>query len=195
VVSLSLGYYHEQPDDVSFDPQLLQPLRALSQAGVAVVASAGNDSTARPMYPAAFTPYPGGPLSAYEADCVPIISVGALNPDRSIALFSNAGPWVTCHRPGAALVSTLPVTFDAAAEPTYRVHVPDDGWRETIDPDNFHSGFGTWSGTSFAAPILAAELAQCLLDGGCGPLDAPGPADTVGRGWKAITERLGVIRP
>jgi len=195
VVSLSLGYYHEQPEDVTFDPQLLQPLRALSECGVAVVASVGNDATTRLMFPAAFTPFPGGQIATFDPSCVPLISVGALNPDQSIALFSNAGPWVRCHRPGAALVSTFPVTFNAAAEPSYRVRVPGDGVRETIDPDDFRSGFGTWSGTSFAAPILAGELAQCLLDGNCGPLDPPDRASSVSRAWNAITMRVGVSRP
>ena len=195
VVSLSLGYYHEQPDDVSFDPQLLQPLRALGESGVSVVAAVGNDSTARPMFPAAFTPYPGGQIAAFDTNSVPLVSVGARNPDNTIALFSNAGPWVSCHRPGAALVSTFPVTFDAAEQPSYRVDVPGDGMRTTIDPDNFTSGFGTWSGTSFAAPILAGQLAQCLLDGGCGPLDPPDRASAVSRGWNAITMQVGVNRP
>lgn len=195
VVSLSLGYYHEQPDDVTFDPQLLQPLRVLSQCGVAVVAAAGNDSTSRPMFPAAFTPYPGGQVTGFEAGSVPLVSVGALNPDSTIALFSNAGPWVSCHRPGAALVSTFPISFDASAQADYRVDVPDDGLRSTIDPDNFASGFGTWSGTSFAAPILAAELAQSLLGGDCGPLDPPDAASAVSRAWNAISMRLGVKRP
>jgi subtilisin family serine protease len=194
-VSLSLGYYHEQPDDVTFDPQLLHPLRALSERGVAVVVAAGNDSTSRPMYPAAFTPYPGGKVENFEAGSVPLISVGALNPDRTIALFSNAGPWVTCHAPGAALVSTFPVTFDAAAQSSYRVDVPGDGVRATIDPDNFHSGFGTWSGTSFAAPVLAGELAQCLVEGKCGPIEPVDPASAVSRGWNAIGMLLGLTRP
>lgn len=59
VISMSLGYYHEQPADELFDPLMLAPLRALSRRGVAVVVSAGNDATSRPMYPAAFAPYPG----------------------------------------------------------------------------------------------------------------------------------------
>ncbi|MEP7177754.1 MAG: S8/S53 family peptidase [Pseudonocardiales bacterium] len=195
VVSLSLGYYHEQPDDVTFDPQLLQPLRALSQRGVAVVVAAGNDSTSRPMYPAAFTPHSGGQVSAFDADSVPLLSVGALNPDRTIALFSNAGPWVSCHRPGAVLVSTFPVTFDAAAQASYRVDVPNDGTRSTVDPDNFENGFGTWSGTSFAAPVLAGELAQCLLGGKCGPLEPVDPTSAISRAWNAIGMRVGVTRP
>ena len=119
----------------------------------------------------------------------------SLNPDRSIALFSNAGPWVSCHRPGAAVVSTFPVTFDGSAEPSYRMNLPGEGWRETIDPDDFRSGFGTWSGTSFAAPVLAGELAQCLLDGRGGSIDPPDRASTVSRAWNAITTQVGVNRP
>jgi subtilisin family serine protease len=195
VVSLSLGYYHEQPEDLGYDPQLLMPLRALSACGVVVVASAGNDSTSRPMFPAAFTPYQGGQIGDYDHDYVPLISVGARNPNRTIALFSNAGPWVSCHRPGAGLVSTFPTTINAGAEPAYRVDVPDDGRRETIDPDDFRSGFATWSGTSFAAPILAAELAQSMLDGDCGPLDATDAESCISRAWSAVFEQLGVKRP
>jgi subtilisin family serine protease len=145
--------------------------------------------------PAAFTPFADGQITSFSASCVPLISVGALNPDRTIALFSNAGPWVTCHRPGAALVSTFPVTFDASGQASYRVDVPGDGVRSTIDPDNFHSGFGTWSGTSFAAPILAGELAQCLLDGDCGPLDPPDAASAVSRAWAALHQQIGLDLP
>lgn len=157
VVSLSLGYYHEQPTDADFDPVMRAPLRALARLGVAVVMSAGNDATARPCYPAAFAPWApaagGGP--------VPLVAVGATNPDGSIALFSNAGPWVRTWRPGAGLVSTVPTSFDGGRGPTFVVTV-DGQERATIDPDDFRSGFATWSGTSFAAPVLAGDIAQCL---------------------------------
>jgi subtilisin family serine protease len=46
------------------------------------------------------------------------------------------------------------------------VDVAGDGLRATIDPDDFRGGFGTWSGTSFAAPILAGEIAQQLVHTG-----------------------------
>ncbi|MDP9115920.1 MAG: S8/S53 family peptidase [Actinomycetota bacterium] len=195
VLTLSLGYYHEQPDDLTYDPQLLGPLQVLSDCGVAVVFAAGNDCTARPMYPAAFSPHPGGLIKAPQRNCPPMISVGALNPDGSVAMFSNAGPWVACHRSGAALVSTFPVTFNAALQPALRTWVDGDGWRETIDPDDFSGGFGTWSGTSFAAPILGAQLAMALLDNGCGPLDAPDRGSMVARAWTAVTRCVGVVRP
>ena len=195
VVCLSLGYYHEQPEDITFDPVLLDPLRALGECGVAVVVSAGNDATSREMFPAAFAPHEGGEVASYDPDCIPVLSVGALNPNRTVALFSNAGDWVTCHRPGAAVVSTFPVTFDAGQQPLVRVFVPGDGWRETIDPDSFHAGFGTWSGTSFSAPILAGEIMQAMVDGDCGPLDAIEPAATLDRAWKAIAKTTQVTRP
>ncbi|HLY33748.1 MAG TPA: S8 family serine peptidase, partial [Jatrophihabitantaceae bacterium] len=195
VVSLSLGYYHELPEDWSFDPQLMYPLRGLSECGVSAVVAAGNDSTDRPMFPAAFYPHAGGVLGSLEHDCVPLISVGALNPDRTIALFSNAGSWVACHYPGSGLVSTFPVTFDGADQPSIRFYAPGDGWRGTIDPDDFSAGFGVWSGTSFAAPILAGEIAQQLFSGKCGSIDPADKASTVDRTWNAVTACIGVTRP
>ena len=115
VLTLSLGYYHESVDDLKYDPHLLVPLRILGETGVAVVVAAGNDCTARPMFPAAFTPHDGGYVPEPDPTAVPVVSVGALNPDNSIAMFSNGGEWVTCYRPGAALVSTFPKTFNGAA--------------------------------------------------------------------------------
>ena len=159
VVSLSLGYYHEQRTDADFDPVLRTALRALGRLGVAVVTSAGNDATKRPSYPAAFAPWARTPDDAQDA--VPLVAVGATNPDGSVALFSNAGPWVRTWRPGAGLVSTVPTTFDGGRGPSVSL-VVDGQVRETIDPDDFRSGFATWSGTSFATPVLAGDLAQCL---------------------------------
>jgi subtilisin family serine protease len=195
VISLSLGYYHEMPEDWSFDAELLGPLQGLAECGVAVVVAAGNDATSRPMFPAAFYPNPNGPVTACEHDAVPVLSVGALNPDRTIAIFSNAGPWVACHRPGAGVISTFPVTFDGSRQPSTLFYAVDDGWRGTIDPDDFSAGFGVWSGTSFAGPVLAGEIAQELFSGDCGPLDPADQVTTVNRAWEAVTRCVGVTRP
>lgn len=185
VISLSLGYYHEQPSDALFDPLMLAPLRALGRLGVTVVASAGNDATSRPLYPAAFAPYPGGVIEEPTPAEVPLVAVGATNPDGSIALFSNDGPWVRAYRPGAGLVSTMPTSFDAGASASVQV-VENGQRRATIDPDNFRSGFATWSGTSFAAPILAGDLAQCLNEDQCLRHDPVEDEDAVRAAWRAI---------
>ena len=79
VISLSMGYYHEQPGDAAFDELILRPLRKLGEMGVVIVASAGNDATDRHMYPAGFAPHSGSQLPA-RRNAVPVVSVGAYNP-------------------------------------------------------------------------------------------------------------------
>jgi len=193
VVSLSLGYYHELPADLAYDQLLIESLRALGEFGVAIVAAAGNDATVRHFYPAGFTPHAGGQVEA-ERDVLPVLSVGALNPDlRSVALFSNAGNWVCCHRQGAALVSTMPTTFDGSLQASAAVQLAGGESRSTIDPDNFSGGFSTWSGTSFAAPILAAEIARCFWNSRS--TDTCDTATMVSRGWAALEGLTDVRRP
>jgi subtilisin family serine protease len=173
VLTMSLGYYHEQPEDPDFDALLDGPLALLGRYGVAVVVSSGNDASSRPIFPAAFAPHPGGQV-ADSPDRIPVTAVGALNPDSTIALFSNDGPWVRFLRPGACLVSTMPTTYDASMEPVNQVRNSRGEWRTSLDPDDFSSGFGVWSGTSFAAPVFAGQLARALADG-------PAPADLPAR--------------
>ncbi|ANS78482.1 peptidase S8 and S53, subtilisin, kexin, sedolisin [Serinicoccus hydrothermalis] len=158
VLSLSLGFYHQ---DGEVDQHPVRSLLELyGRSGVSVVAAAGNQATTTPMYPAGWALHAGS--SPGRTKGVPLVGVGALNPDRcSVALFGNAGPWVTTHRPGVNVVSTLPVTFDASAQPARRVGTA-RGTRSTPDPDDLRGGFGVWSGTSFAAPWLAGELADAL---------------------------------
>jgi hypothetical protein len=67
--------------------------------------------------------------------------------------------------------------------------------RATIDPDDFSSGFGTWSGTSFAAPILAGEIAQALIDDCAAVMSQPDAADAIARSWSAITKCTKIDRP
>ncbi len=191
VVSLSLGYFSESTaDDLAFSSGLWQVIELLLSMGVAVVAAAGNYATRRKFYPAAFTQEPT------PAGQVPLISVGALNPNDTTALFSDGGRWITALTKGAAVVSTMPMDINGSRNPeiTTRAHsasrLADE--REALDPDDYSSGFGVWSGTSFSAPLLAAHLARSLLEGAADQssglqLNVPGAEAATDRVVAALT--------
>ena len=169
VMNLSLGYYHETPEDDLFDRTLSELLLAAHQRGCAVVCSAGNDATDRPTFPAALWKWRHDPefTAPDPRSAAPHVAVGALNPNGTVALFSNVGRWVTTYAPGAAVLSTYP-PLNGGMQPDVR-YDRDDLRRESIDPDDFSGGFAIWSGTSFAAPYvagkLAAELTASLMSG------------------------------
>jgi len=168
VVSLSFGYFAESAADLVLTSGLWQAIEILLDLGVVVVAAAGNYSTSRPFYPAAF---------AIQTAPVPVISVGALNPNGTKAVFSNEGNWVTAWAQGAAVVSAYPVDANASRTPELRVRALARADRESLDPDDYSGGFAVWSGTSFSAPGLAALVAGSLLDGAARDglrLDQPG---------------------
>jgi thermitase len=103
-----------------------------------LVAAAGNGATTRPFWPAA----------APE-----VLAVAATTGQPgTLAPFSNRGPWVDAAAPGVDIVSAY-VHF----RPTRRGLAPDTEPREY--------GAATWSGTSFAAPHLAAAIATLLHSG------------------------------
>ncbi len=176
VVSLSLGYYHEAPVDVAASEVLAGVLKELADAGVAVVAAVGNDAVEAPFYPAALARFtdpraigePDGPDELWPG--VPMVSVGATTMDHPfVASYSNTGRWVRRYRPGTNVVSTMPTTFDGSGHASLRtsgVGTTATGFtvpaRATPDLDNYRGGFGIWGGTSFAAPVFAAEVAAEL---------------------------------
>ncbi|MBB6039225.1 S8 family peptidase [Phytomonospora endophytica] len=153
IVVLAMGYPDEHPED-SPKGGLAGMVNRLANLGIAVVAAAGNYATTRPFYPAAMAAVDREPTAA------PVLSVGALNPNGSVAMFSNDGPWVTCFALGASMVSTFPV-IEGSMNPDSQNRAR-RRLRESFDPDDFSSGYAMWSGTSFAAPVIAAKLAAAL---------------------------------
>ncbi len=159
-IVLSLGYYSETGDDVTYTAGLRKLVLALSGMAVAIFCAAGNDSTLRRSYPAAFADDP----NFNDDNHLPMASVAALNPDSTVALFSNEGDWVNAEATGANVVSTAPTSSDGAWTQDTYFDGPRKTHRGTVDPDAFVSGFSTWSGTSFAAPVLAGRYLSRLAE-------------------------------
>jgi subtilisin family serine protease len=194
VVSLSLGYFSESAADVAYTSGLCRVIDTLLEMGVVVVAAAGNYSTSRKFYPAAFAARPAAPRRA------PLISVGALNPNGSKALFSDGGRWINAWAPGAAMISTFPTDVNGSREPevSMAAHPADaipagpplPAERAALDPDDYSSGFAAWSGTSFSAPQVAAQIAREMLAGGAANpslrLDQGGAAAALHRVTQAL---------
>ncbi len=132
ILSLSFGGQAPRPPGY-----LREAVARAVKAGIAVIASAGNDGVCTPQYPAAF---PG------------VIAVAALGPDGP-PLWTNYGDWVDACAPGVDLVSAFFANWNGAF-PTMN----------TFDPDGF-TGWARWSGTSFSVPVVVAAIARELVCG------------------------------
>jgi hypothetical protein len=149
LVNLSFGGYSSSGMGV-----VAEAITKLHYRGSVVVASAGNDGTSLPMYPAVL-PH--------------VVAVGALDHEDAPAPFTNFGPWVRACTLGVEVVSTFFANF-FGSHPSQAGH----------DIDDF-AGWAVWSGTSFAAPRVVAELAREIQDRGVSAheavkdlIDAPG---------------------
>lgn len=110
-------------------------IQAAQDRGAVVVASAGNDGICVPQYPAAL---PG------------VVGVGSIEA-YGRAPYSNYGPWLRACAPGTDVISSFFTNFNGSEL------AEDDG----VDPDDF-KGWASWTGTSFAAPIVAAQLVSYM---------------------------------
>ena len=127
ILNMSFGGYADEEMDL-----LSAAVRRVRRTGAVVVASAGNDATDRPLFPA----------------CLPeVVAVAALDP-YGPAPYTNHGAWVDACAPGTDLVSAF-FEFNGEMEV-----FPRPG---SVDPDDFRH-WARWTGTSFAAPIVAAAL-------------------------------------
>ncbi len=110
--------------------------------GVAIVAPAGNEESARRYWPAAL---PG------------VIGVAATDRRaRARAWFSNWGEWADCCTRGEYVFSTY-IDYTGAVEG---------------EPDATFTGWARWDGTSFAAPKVSAAIARRVAQTGDTPIDA-----------------------
>jgi hypothetical protein len=142
LVNLSFGGYAMEQMHV-----LAAAIRRASRLGTVVVASAGNDATCRPTYPAALRG---------------VVGVGAIGP-HGPAPFTNYGPWVRACAPGVDIVSWFFTEYDGL----------DTASTGAPDPDRFRS-WARWSGTSFAAPMVVAALAREMATYAVSAADAVG---------------------
>ena len=111
-----------------------------------LVAAAGNDSTSAPFWPAAF-------------DWA--VGVGSLDRDGRVSDYSSFGVSADVYALGRNHLNAFP-------DGTFECHeTPDKG-----DIRVFGTGMARWSGTSFAAPVVAGLIARKISETGGTARDA-----------------------
>jgi subtilisin family serine protease len=148
LLNLSFGGYGLGGEMVATIAQL--KALTIRNPELVIVAAAGNDGRDRPFLPAALPN---------------VIGVGAVErrPDGSFhpTCFTNRGPWVDACAVGADVVSTfLHFSGDlAAVEPPPSCQELGASVTAALTSVSFNRR-ARWSGTSFAAPLVTAAIAQ-----------------------------------
>lgn len=187
VINLSLGGFTDNAGwfDPAGDPELraaygeridLMPLGLGAELArwsgdplnqTVFVCAAGNDGQRRPFWPAAAA------QDVEDGDLADIVAVAALDRTMTPTEFSNSGPWVSVGTIGTDIVSDYPRGVFPVADGTILT---------------FQDGAASWSGTSFAAPVVTAQIAWLSAGTGRPP--------TSGRhGWAWLRSHLGPRDP
>jgi subtilisin family serine protease len=183
VVCLAWGYVEDGPAEHAKTTELRAVLGELGEEGVQVVCAAGNGSDRIPVIPAALTRL----ADADSLPAVPLVSVGATNPDGSLAAFSSYGPWVQHYERGSALISAMPAGFGSPVEPAGLAGSREQPW--AFDPNDMATATARWGGTSFAAAVVAGKLAQEIASDGT--VASASREDVLARVRRARTSVLG----
>jgi len=131
VINLSLGSQQDLGQGVQ------DALTAAYDAGVVIVAAAGNDQASQP------TPV------AYPAAYPEVLAVGATTPNDVIAFYSDRGPNLWVVAPGGGTSSGVGTTSDEILSTWY-------------DFTNSAASYNYEEGTSMASPAAAGVAAQLL---------------------------------
>ncbi|GLY00508.1 S8 family serine peptidase [Actinoplanes sp. NBRC 101535] len=156
VICLSSGTY-------TFDDNGLLGLAAFNESrlrhhkGVVLVAAAGNDASHGPFWPAA------APFA---------VAAGALDATLDQrAVFSNHGGWVDVYAPGTDVINAYP-----SGPYVYQERQPGEGPMSVV-----FTGLASWSGTSFATPIVAGLVAARMSQTGENGRTAAGALIRIGQ--------------
>ncbi|MDG5499340.1 S8 family peptidase [Marinobacter sp. BGYM27] len=128
IMNLSLG-------STGRSSQLEAAINRAANAGILIVAAAGNDGNSIPVYPAAFDN---------------VIGVGAVDGGRVRAGYSNFGNWIDLVAPGGD--SSRDGNSDGVAD------VVVSAWGQQSE-NQFSPGYAGLQGTSMATPHVAGVLA------------------------------------
>jgi hypothetical protein len=133
-----------------------------------LVTPAGNQGDVARRYPAALSKAVPGSVDPFlGVDHPEVIGVASLDgtPQHNCSQFSNRGTqadqWVTCSAIGEGVESTF-----------LYVDMPTEDNPQGPHDFAHHNSWATWQGTSFAAPKVAAAIANELAAGGGSAYDA-----------------------
>lgn len=134
IINMSFGILDPNGEIAVFFQDVVSAAR---QAGVLMVAAAGNQNTSIPTAP---------------ADCSGVLSVAAVDLNRSLAPYSNYGSTTDMAAPGGDL-SGADINGDS---------YPDGVLSTLVDENTAEFNYAFYEGTSMAAPHVAGVAALCL---------------------------------